>query len=114
VDVRNNELEHQLKNIWRIASVFSNYYGSRYSYPTRLCLSGTPLNEALMCLHQILPKFQKENNVEKVQCIVLTDGEANSMPYHVMVKDYFNSDEWKMGLKAVNASCCSLRDRSSR
>ena len=57
--VRTNELEHQLKNIWRIASVFSNYYGSRYSYPTRLCLSGTPLNEALMCLHQILPKFQK-------------------------------------------------------
>ena len=111
-NVRNNELEHQLKNIWRIASVFSNYYGSRYSYPTRLCLSGTPLNEALMCLHQILPKFQKENNVEKVQCIVLTDGEANSMPYHVMVKDYFNSDEWKMGLKAVNASSCSLRDRS--
>jgi hypothetical protein len=110
--VRTNELEHQLKNIWRIASVFSNYYGSRYSYPTRLCLSGTPLNEALMCLHQILPKFQKENNVEKVQCIVLTDGEANSMPYHVMVKDYFNSDEWKMGLKAVNSSCCSLRDRS--
>ncbi len=110
--VRTNELEHQLKNIWRIASVFSNYYGSRYSYPTRLCLSGTPLNEALICLHQILPKFQKENNVEKVQCIVLTDGEANSMPYHVQVKDYFNSDEWKMGLRGINAGHCFLRDRS--
>ena len=111
-NVRTNELEHQLKNIWRIASVFSNYYGSRYSYPTRLCLSGTPLNEALICLHKILPKFQKDNNVEKVQCIVLTDGEANSMPYHVMVKDYFNTDEYKMGLRGINASSCSLRDRS--
>ena len=111
-NVRTNELEHQLKNIWRIASVFSNYYGSRYSYPTRLCLSGTPLNEALITLHKLLPKFQKDNNVEKVQCIVLTDGEANSMPYHVMVKDYFNSDEWKMGLRGINASHCSLRDRS--
>ncbi len=110
--VRTNELEHQLKNIWRIASVFSNYYGSRYSYPTRLCLSGTPLNEALITLHKLLPKFQKENNVEKVQCIVLTDGEANSMPYHVEVKDYFNSDEWKMGLRGINAGHCSLRDRS--
>ena len=110
--VRTNELEHQLKNIWRIASVFSNYYGSRYSYPTRLCLSGTPLNEALITLHKLLPKFQKENNVEKVQCIVLTDGEANSMPYHVEVKDYFNSGEWKMGLRGINASHCSLRDRS--
>ena len=110
--VRTNELEHQLKNIWRIASVFSNYYGSRYSYPTRLCLSGTPLNEALITLHKLLPKFQKDNNVEKVQCIVLTDGEANSMPYHVMVKDYFNSGEWKMGLKGINSGHCSLRDRS--
>ena len=111
-NVRTNELEHQLKNIWRIASVFSNYYGSRYSYPTRLCLSGTPLNEALICLHQILPKFQKDNNVEKVQCIVLTDGEANSMPYHVMVKDYFNGDEYKMGVRGINPNHCSLRDRS--
>ena len=111
-NVRTNELEHQLKNIWRIASVFSNYYGSRYSYPTRLCLSGTPLNEALITLHKLLPKFQKDNNVEKVQCIVLTDGEANSMPYHVMVKDYFNSDEWKMGVRGINPNHCSLRDRS--
>jgi len=110
--VRTNELEHQLKNIWRIASVFSNYYGSRYSYPTRLCLSGTPLNEALITLHKLLPKFQKDNNVEKVQCIVLTDGEANSMPYHVMVKDYFNSDEYKMGVRGINPNHCSLRDRS--
>jgi len=111
-NVRTNELEHQLKNIWRIASVFYNTYGSRYSYPTRLCLSGTPLNESLITLHKLLPKFQKDNNVEKVQCIVLTDGEANSMPYHVEVKDYFNSDEWKMGLRGINASNCSLRDRS--
>jgi hypothetical protein len=110
--VRTNELEHQLKNIWRIASVFSNYYGSRYSYPTRLCLSGTPLNEALMTLHKLLPKFQKDNNVEKVQCIVLTDGEANSVPYHVMVKDYFNSDEYKMGVRGINPGHCFLRDRS--
>ena len=110
--VRTNELEHQLKNIWRIASVFYNTYGSRYSYPTRLCLSGTPLNEALITLHKLLPKFQKDNNVEKVQCIVLTDGEANSMPYHVEVKDYFNSDEWKMGLRGINSGHCSLRDRS--
>jgi len=110
--VRTNELEHQLKNIWRIASVFYNTYGSRYSYPTRLCLSGTPLNEALITLHKLLPKFQKDNNVEKVQCIILTDGEANSMPYHVEVKDYFNSDEYKMGLRGINPSNCSLRDRS--
>ena len=52
--------------------------------PTRLGLSGTPLNEAFVCLHQILPQFQKENKLQKVQCIVLTDGEANHLSRHVM------------------------------
>ena len=109
--VRTNEFDHQLKNIWRIATCFSRTYYTPYTYPVRLCLSGTPLNEALMCLHKILPKFQKENNVEKVQCVVLTDGEANTVPYHIQVKDYFGSDEWKMGMRAVNPETCSLRDR---
>jgi len=34
------------------------------------------------------------------------------MPYHVEVKDYFNSDEWKMGIRGINPGHCSLRDRS--
>ena len=52
-----------------------------YRYPHRLSLSGTPLNESLICLHKILPQFQKENKLQKVQCIVLTDGEAAQLPY---------------------------------
>ena len=108
--VRSNELEHQLKNIWRICYSFSNFYYTPYSYPVRLCLSGTPLNEALMCLHKILPRFQKENDVEKVQCIVLTDGEANTVPYHVEVKRDWE-DDWVMRERGINASTCFLRDR---
>ena len=108
--VRSNELEHQLKNIWRICYSFSNSYYTPYSYPVRLCLSGTPLNEALMCLHKILPRFQKENDVEKVQCIVLTDGEANTVPYHVEVKRDWE-DDWVMRERGINASTCFLRDR---
>ena len=77
------QLEHQMINIWRCAKCFGNFYGSCYSVPTRLGLSGTPLNEAFVCLHQILPQFQKENKLQKVQCIVLTDGEANHLSRHV-------------------------------
>ena len=108
--VRSNELEHQLKNVWRICYSFSNTYYTPYSYPVRLCLSGTPLNEALMCLHKILPRFQKENDVEKVQCIILTDGEANSVPYHVMVKRDWE-DDWVMRERGLNPRTCFLRDR---
>ena len=57
-------LEHQLLNIWRVANVFYNRSGAYYTYPHKLCLSGTPLNETLLSLHKILPQFQKDNKVD--------------------------------------------------
>jgi hypothetical protein len=75
-----------------------------------LNLSGTPLNEALICLHQILPKFQKENKLQKVQCIVLTDGEANHLPYHTEIKRAWESDV-RIGTHHINPDRAFLRDR---
>jgi hypothetical protein len=75
-----------------------------------LNLSGTPLNEALISLHQILPKFQKENKLQKVQCIVLTDGEANQLTYHREVKRGWESEPY-LGSGYVNPYTTFLRDR---
>ena len=106
------QLEHQLINIWRIAKSYSNFYGSVYSIPTRLGLSGTPLNEAFVCLHQILPKFQCENKLQKVQCIVLTDGEANHLPYHVEVKRHWEKEPY-IGNRHLQGGISFLRDRKT-
>jgi hypothetical protein len=108
--VSSKELEHQMINIWRLASCFGYAYHSPYTYPSRLCLSGTPLNEALICLHQILPKFQKENKLQKVQCIVLTDGEANFLPYHTEIKRAWEPDV-RLGTHNINPDRAFLRDR---
>ena len=104
------QLEHQMINIWRIAKSFSNFYGSSYSVPTRLSLSGTPLNEAFVCLHQILPKFQKQNKLQKVQCIVLTDGEANHLSRHVLVERHWEKEPY-MGTRQLPGGITFLRDR---
>jgi hypothetical protein len=104
------DLEHQMVNVWRLAACFSDLYYTNYTYPTRLCLSGTPLNESLISLHQILPKFQKENKLQKVQCIVLTDGEANYVPYHREVKRNWENEPY-LGLSSVNPHNTFLRDR---
>jgi len=106
------QLEHQLINIWRIAKSFSNFYGSPYSVPTRLGLSGTPLNEAFVCLHQILPQFQKQNKLQKVQCIALTDGEANHLCRHVEVQRRWE-DEPYMGTRQLSGGVTFLRDRKT-
>ena len=108
--VSGKELEHQMLNVWRLAVCFGDSYRAQYTYSNRLALSGTPLNEALMSLHQILPKFQKENKLQKVQCIVLTDGEANYPPYHVEIKRGYDSDSY-IGTRGINPDKTFLRDR---
>ena len=108
------ELEHHMINIWRIASNMtrSSYYNYdiRYYIPYALNLSGTPLNESLISLYQILPKFQKDNGVEKVQCVILTDGEASGVPYHKKYDRKFE-DEIYMGTRNVSPFSTFLRDR---
>ena len=108
--VSGKELEHQMLNIWRLAVCFGDTYHTPYTYSNRMCLSGTPLNEALISLHQILPKFQRENKLQKVQCIVLTDGEANYIPYHVEVKRAWEKEPY-IGVRNVNPFSTFLRDR---
>ena len=108
--VSSSLLEHQMLNIWRLAYCFGRSYSSPYTYPNRLCLSGTPLNEALITLHQILPKFQKENKLQKVQCIVLTDGEANQLVYHKEVKRQWEKNPF-LGTGYINPMSSFIRDR---
>jgi len=75
-------------------------------------LSGTPLNESLIALHQILPKFQKENKLQKVQCVVLTDGEACYLKFHKEFKNRtINGEEPYLGLNSLNSHPTFIRDR---
>lgn len=107
--VSGKDLEHQMLNIWRVVCSFARY-SCGYTHPNRLGLSGTPLNEAFITLHQILPKFQKENKLQKVQCIVLTDGEANYLPHHVTVQRYADAEPY-IGTKNTYTNISVLRDR---
>lgn len=83
-------LNNQMKNIFRLAYSFECYRQVDYKIPTSLRLSGTPLNESLIALQEIIPKFKSKSKVQKVQCIILTDGDACPPNYHVMgVKNIF-------------------------
>ena len=104
-------LEEQMKNIFRLATAFRYNCYTRYNIPYGLSLSGTPLNETLIALHQILPKFQTENKLQKVQCVVLTDGEAAMLKYHREVQRYAESDPY-MGTCNIYSNSY-LRDRKT-
>jgi hypothetical protein len=104
-------LEEQMKNIFRLATAFRYNCYTRYNIPYGLSLSGTPLNETLIALHQILPKFQTENKLQKVQCVVLTDGEAAMLKYHREVQRYTESEPY-MGTCNIYSNSY-LRDRKT-
>ena len=110
------DLEQHMINIFRIAAHFSNrtYTQPMYLYqcPNRLSLSGTPLNESLISLHQIIPQFKTENQVQKVQCVVLTDGESNPLKYYKeFPKRKSESGEPYIGVNSPYYNEITLRDR---
>ena len=109
--VNGKTLDHHMKNIYRIAYYFSCCGCYRYEPGSRVSLSGTPLNEALISLHQILPKFQSENKLQKVQCVVLTDGEAGFLNRHATVTDY--KGEERIGSRRLIAERTFVRDRKT-
>ena len=109
--VKSKVLEEQMKNIFRIACAFTHNVYCPFNVPIGMNLSGTPLNEALICLHQILPHFKKENKIQKVQCIILTDGEAAPIRYSREIQRHWEHDPF-MGSNYVHDRCI-IRNRKT-
>jgi len=82
---KKKDLEKQMLHVFRLVFGMRNYVG--YKNPPQFTLSGTPLNEALACLHYLIPQFKKDNDLQKVHCFVLTDGEASGL--HVARENSF-------------------------
>ena len=104
-------LEDQMRNIFRLANTFRWNSYTRYPTPYGMSLSGTPLNETMVALHQVLPKFQKEHKLQKVQCVVLTDGEAAMPKYHREVQRRWEEEPF-MGTAHIGPNAY-LRDRKT-
>jgi hypothetical protein len=109
--VNSKTLDEQMKNLFRLAYLFGRFSSCLYSAPLGMSLSGTPLNEALVSLHQILPKFQKENKLQKVQCVILTDGEACMVKYHREVQRRWEEEPF-LGTSHIGSNAF-LRDRKT-
>ena len=68
------------------------YYGRcDFNQPEIYSLHSTPLNESIIAMMEVVPKFKRETGVQKVNTIFLTDGASNALHY---VYDYrFNEKE---------------------
>jgi len=104
-DLKKRDLDKVMKYMFRTAFCMT-YRAADYNIPYKLYLSGTPLNEAIISMKQILPIFQKKNNVEKCHIINLTDGEGSCVMRN---KKWGHYDYNK--LVSGHIGDCQLRDR---
>ena len=91
-DVNKKQLDQQMRSLYRVA--YNMVRWCDYSIPVGFNLSGTPLNEAIVCLHQLIPQFKTKYKVQKINTVILTDGEANVLPFY-KVNNYY--DDERMG-----------------
>jgi len=72
-----------MHTLWMIASQWGYRNWSEFGYPQRAlpkyCLGGTPLNEAIIAMMKIVPKFKTDNNLQKVHSVFLTDGAGSGL-----------------------------------
>ena len=88
--------------------------GYRVNAHEQYQLGGTPLAEAIMCTRQLVEKMKKVENVQKVNVVCLTDGEANPLSY-VCEEDregYF-SNRFTRCLAHASACVYFLRDKKT-
>jgi hypothetical protein len=103
------EYERQCKNLWREA--FTYRYCVKYSSTFGVGLSGTPLNEAIVCLNYIIPEFKKKNDLQKVNVCILSDGESCAAAYgHEMYVDH--KDDYRVSPRRLDWYQ-TLRDRKT-
>ena len=91
-DVNKKQLDQQMRSLYRVA--YNMVRWCNYSIPVGFNLSGTPLNEAIVCLHQLITQFKTKYKVQKINTVILTDGEANVLPFY-KVNNYY--DDERMG-----------------
>jgi hypothetical protein len=101
-----SEFDRDCLNLWRLSS-FTRYYGSSL-IPVGLSLSGTPLNETIIAMHEILPMFSKETGVDKINAVLLTDGESCGIARTVKMSEKYYP-EGAVG-RVYLGSNCQLRD----
>ena len=103
------DYERQCLNLYREAYAYIYHCG----YPTTYgCgLSGTPLNEGIVMMNYIIPQFKQQNDLQKVNVCILTDGEACQSSFGCK---YYNdySDEFYVRPRRFDYKTV-LRDRKT-
>ena len=75
---RGRDLDEMMKLLFMQTLSMCGHY---CNYDHKFALSGTPLNEAIIALGQIVKQFIKSSGIQKCHTVILTDGDAFHSDY---------------------------------
>ena len=104
--VNARQTEEQMKNIWACCWSFQR---TGFASPRHLDLSGSPLGDTMLALHSLIPYFQRQSKVQKVNVVFLTDGEGYVNAIVKTKKNKFDEDYYGMSKPFE----MTLRDRKT-
>jgi hypothetical protein len=90
---KHKDIDESIRALYRMALSVRSH--QPYSLPANMGLSGTPLCDSVVALHSIVPAFQKRNAVQKLNVIILTDGDT------APIRATTHSDRWDIGTTSV-------------
>jgi hypothetical protein len=116
----NKTFDKYANYLWRCTYMYDVRYGPSRSWearqyvpgdgmPSIMGLGGTPLNEAIVSLQTLIPRFSAKYGVEKTNVCILTDGEAQW-------SGEWSETTWKEETKIYRGSMkenCQIRNRNN-
>jgi len=111
VSSSSKDIDTDIKNLFLMCAYYDGWRNHAFTIPNCLSLSGTPLNESIICLNDLIPQFKNKTGVEKVNVVILTDGEAQSLRRNAYVDRHWESEPF-LGTACINSNCF-LRNRKT-
>ena len=90
---KSKKLDEMMLLLWLQVAGFQ---ATKYNYYRKFCLSGTPLNEAIVAVGQLTKQLIKSAKLQKCHVITLTDGEGYHSSYNKLRDRYYESGKDQM------------------
>ena len=75
-------------NLWCAGKMCQFSYNGHLPFSQYLMMGGTPLNNALMIVPELIKQFRVKTGAQKVSFVCLTDGESAPLCYYEKVRRY--------------------------
>ena len=105
--LNNRSFDTAMFNLFTMATNLDDTYWRNVPYNDSL--NSTPLNEAIIIAHDLIPKFRNHYQLEKVTAVWLTDGDSNNNDSR-----YYPDDEMEHRLSSYSNSVRVVSNKTTK